>query len=137
MNLTTTTGPNALRDVLRFVESACAELKIAGSDAFAVRLAAEEICTNIIDYGYGDVSGPLAITIERSNGQAIITIHDRGRSFAPENAPAPDLTSDAEDRQIGGLGIHLVRQMMDSVEYSTAGNAGNTMRLVKKLTMED
>lgn len=123
--------------VMEFVDRSCSELGIAGPAAFAVRLAAEEVCANIMSYSYGgETGGPLRVSLERAAEGAVLTIHDRGAPFPPENAPAPDLTSEAEERKVGGLGVYLVRQFMDDVEYSSDPGSGNTMRLVKKLTTE-
>lgn len=131
--LVTTADPASLREVMSFVARACADLGVSGSAAFDVRLAVEEICTNIIRHGYGGLEpGPLVVDIEPAPDALVVRIEDRGVPFDPDDAPPPDLTSEAEERPIGGVGVHLVRQVMDEVEYST-GSGGNTLRLVKRL----
>jgi anti-sigma regulatory factor (Ser/Thr protein kinase) len=70
----------------------------------------------------------------RLSGQELnVTIADTGAPFNPLNAPPPDLTSNLVDRPIGGLGIHLVRSLMNSVEYEREGGE-NRLRLRKDLT---
>lgn len=82
-------------------------------------LCLDEVLTNIISYGYDD--GPEhAAHLELSLKDEVMTaeIRDEGRAFNPlEDAPEPDLESDIEDRDIGGLGIHFCKEMMDKLEY--------------------
>jgi anti-sigma regulatory factor (Ser/Thr protein kinase) len=131
--LDTTASLSNLGEVMAFVDRSCEQLGIGGPAAFAVRLAVEEVCTNIMSYGYRDGSGPLRLEMDVEPQRLVVRIGDRGAPFSPDDAPAPDLTSDLEERRIGGLGIHLVKQMMDEVDYRSDPAAGNTLRLVKRL----
>ncbi len=136
-SLTTTASLANLADVMAFVQRSCAELGVAGPAAFAVRLAVEEMCTNIMSYGYrGGEAGPLVVEMDIEPPGLVIRIGDRGTPFSPDQAPAPDLTSDAEVRRPGGVGIHLVKEMMDEVEYRSDPAGGNVLRLVKRLDAE-
>lgn len=86
-------------------------------------LCLDEVLTNIISYGYDD--GPehaahLEMTIDGDVVTAVI--RDEGKAFNPlEEAPAPDLEAELEDREIGGLGIHFCKQLMDSLDYKREG----------------
>lgn len=119
-----------LGPLLAFVDDACAP---AGEDAtFAVRLAVEEVFTNILAHGYrGD--GPVDVVIHANTAQVRVIFHDDAPAFDLAHAPAPDLVSDAMDRDPGGLGWHLVRQVMDAVDHAARGPRGNTYTLVKRL----
>lgn len=86
-------------------------------------LCLDELLTNIISYGY-DASDPataeaarLTLSFDGQTVQAVLS--DRARPFNPlEDAPAPDLSSELEDRCVGGLGVHFCKEMMDSLSYS-------------------
>ena len=133
--ITTEARIENLGALLEFVEHACRDSGAAQSDVFAFRLAADEVCTNIINHGYaGREPGPITLVFSAADGRMELTVGDRGRAFDPEDAPAPDLESSWEDRQIGGLGLHLIRAMMDEVHYEPDGAAGNRLTLVKRMT---
>lgn len=87
---------------------------------FKVRLCSEEAVANVVDYAYDGGMGFLEVTTEASCGFFIITLKDEGHPFDPLKSPDPDITLSAEERQIGGLGIFLCKQMMDEVHYAFA-----------------
>ena len=81
-------------------------------------LVLEEIITNVISYGYDDGSvHDIAVRLSWDNPHVKLEIEDDGVPFNPLEAPSPDVTKPLEEREIGGLGIHLVRKMMDELEY--------------------
>ncbi len=85
---------------------------------FNVNLAVDEILTNIISYGYpqgGDHE--IVIRLSLSAGELIVIIEDEGRPFDPLHTKPPDTEVPASERSVGGLGIHLVRKVMDRLEY--------------------
>jgi serine/threonine-protein kinase RsbW len=86
---------------------------------FQVNLALEELLTNTINYGYPQGSeNELTIKLELKNSHdLIVEIRDDAFPFNPLEIEQPDIGQDIEARSIGGLGIHLVRQMMDEIEY--------------------
>ena len=85
---------------------------------FKVKLAIEELGINIANHGRVDDIPEIEIVVDSSPEKLTITIEDDGRPFDPlHDAPAPDLTSALEDRPVGGLGIHFVREMMDEMTY--------------------
>ncbi|MEG9862852.1 MAG: ATP-binding protein [Parvularculales bacterium] len=102
---------------------------------FHIKLMLEELVTNIVSYGYdGDEGGSHAIEVEIDSGAESVTVEvmDNGRAFDPlAEAPLPDLTSSVEERQVGGLGVHLVRTMSDEVRYERKGDK-NCLTLVKR-----
>lgn len=86
---------------------------------FAVQLAVDEACSNTILYGYpGGEAGTIVITCTVDDETVRVTITDDGVAFDPLTAPAPHLDIPAEERPIGGLGIHFIRTVMDSVAYA-------------------
>ena len=99
-----------------------------------VNLCLEELVANTIAYGYSDTA-PHEIEVQlQCDGAALaIDITDDGSPFDPTLAPVPDVDAALEDRPIGGLGIHLVRTLMDEVAYRRDGGL-NRVRLRKRLS---
>lgn len=126
-------GMEDLGEVLAFIDAECARTNVPDDAAFAVRLAAEEVFVNIVKHGYGAGSGPVRITFDHDGDSVTLTMVDEAPPFDPLEAPAPDLDSAMEDRREGGLGWHLVRQVMDEVHHELAQGRGNTVKLVKHL----
>lgn len=92
--------------------------RITESDAHALSLALDEVITNTISYGYDDQdTHQILVRVTSANGRLSAEVEDDGRPFNPLTAPQPDVTSPLEDRPVGGLGIHLVRSLMEQVEY--------------------
>jgi len=120
-----------LRD---FVESAATHSGLKPDDIFAFKLTVDEICTNIIQYGYeGREPGLLSLTFEVVDGKARLTIRDDGKYFSPNQAKGPDLEADWESRQIGGLGLFFVRELMDNVTYNQTEQNVNQFILEKQI----
>lgn len=122
-----------LHTLTAFVDAACAEAGVGEDVAFAVRLAVEEAFTNIMEHGYGGDGGPVAVAIDAGAHGVRVVIRDEAPAFDPLHAPAPDLDAALEEREPGGLGWHLVRQVMDTVEHEPATPRGNVLTLTKRL----
>ncbi|MBR4212079.1 MAG: ATP-binding protein [Oscillibacter sp.] len=80
-------------------------------------IAVDELFTNIASYAYGAETGEAVIEMEFPDGFAEITFRDWGTPYNPLARPDPDVTLPAEERQIGGLGIYMVKKSMDAVSY--------------------
>lgn len=109
----------------------------AGLDEHAVwevQLAVDEAATNIILHAYGDhdLEGKLWITVGQQDGMLEISLRDHGRPFDPESVPEPDLVSPLEQRKTGGLGLYLMRKLMDYVVFQREAH-WNTLRMKKRL----
>ena len=107
----------------------------AGFDArgvYAVTMAVDEACTNIIEHAYGDAPGDIHLGCQVAPGECVIIIRDRGRPFDPESVPPPDLTGDLEDRRGGGLGLFFMRKLMDEVRFSFDPDSGNQVVMIKR-----
>lgn len=99
-----------------------------------VQLAVDEASTNVINYAYSGSVGPLIISLELAEKEIIITIRDKGKQFDPTGVPPPELSSDLDQRQIGGLGIYFIKKLMDGFSYSYEPQEGNKLTLRKKLS---
>jgi len=108
-----------------------AERATPGELQYFANLAIEEVATNCIKYGYDDPKDHVIdVTLSFSAGALLITVVDDGHPFDPLQAPKPDMSLPAEERPVGGLGIHLLRQMCDSMEYVREGGK-NSLTLRK------
>ncbi|MFA4877829.1 MAG: ATP-binding protein [Methanoregula sp.] len=99
------------------------------------QLAVEEAITNVIVHGYEDRDGEIMIGCRATKGIVEIQIEDTAPPFDPLSLPEPDLTGSVDDRKIGGLGIFLIRQVMDSIVYRYEDNK-NILVLVKRKTAD-
>jgi serine/threonine-protein kinase RsbW len=123
---------DALREILAVVDRVKAE-EGNGAEWFDVKLAVEEACTNIIEHGYGPTGGgPIELSLKADDERIVVAICDQARPFTPDEAPAPDLTSDWDVRSPGGLGWHLIKQLMDVLEYESSPQGGNRLTLIKR-----
>ena len=106
---------------------------IPGKTLFQLNLALDELLTNTITYGYpeGGEHEIMLRLIPEGEKELLIEIRDDGLAFNPLEVKAPDLKQDIEERPIGGLGIHLVRQMLNELEYRRE-NGQNILLMRKK-----
>ena len=95
-----------------------------------LNLAIEEAVTNIISYSSG--KGDIEINAKKKTDRVIVTLKDNGKPFDPTSTIEPDISSTPNDRPIGGLGIFLVRRLMDEVSYDRKDGV-NILTLIKKL----
>nr|WP_320160317.1 ATP-binding protein [uncultured Methanoregula sp.] len=95
------------------------------------QLAVEEAITNVIVHGYEGREGEIVIACRATKGIVEIQIEDKAPPFDPLSLPEPDLTASVDDRKIGGLGIFLIRQVMDDIVYRHEDNK-NILILVKR-----
>lgn len=99
---------------------------------YSLQLAADEAASNIIEHAYEGVSdGTLFITCKMNGDAIVITMRDQGRSFNPSKVKEPNLQADLSERQIGGLGVYLMRKLMDSVNYESS-RSGNVLTMTKR-----
>ena len=92
---------------------------LPGSKRFKLELALEEVLVNVVHYAYKDKEGWLELGVHTCSekGSVCVRIKDGGHPFDPLLKEEPDLTLAIEDRQIGGLGIYLVKNMVDDLNY--------------------
>jgi anti-sigma regulatory factor (Ser/Thr protein kinase) len=111
-----------------------AEHELPADVLFKLNVSLDEVLTNIISYGYDDEDEhqiDIRVTLDR---EAIaVRVEDDGRAYNPLETPAPDLAADIDERPIGGLGVHIVRSMMDALEYRRE-NGRNVFTMRKRLS---
>jgi anti-sigma regulatory factor (Ser/Thr protein kinase) len=108
----------SIAELLAFSDALELRLPLTFDQSYLMRLAIEEIATNIIKYSYaGGAPGPIQIGCSCDDGTLRVVVRDRGRPFDPRSAPEPDLRDDVEARMVGGPGVFLVREMADELLY--------------------
>lgn len=109
---------DGLEAMLDFILQGARELGFDARESNRIRLASEEALVNVINYAYPDKNGSVEITYDVDEGRRLVVeIVDSGVAFNPLLAPEPDIESPPENRKIGGLGIYLVRSIMDDLSY--------------------
>ncbi len=127
---------NRLDELQRFITTLTEFARVGSLPeeiAFSVQLAIDELFTNIVSYGYDDdESHQVEIKMSIQGRELRIELIDDAKQFDPlHEAAQPDLDASLEDRRIGGVGIHLVKTMMDDVSYKYE-DSKNHLTLVKK-----
>ena len=122
-----------VQQLTEFITSVTDELNIDAGTASQVRLAVEEAVVNIMNYAYtqGDKES-IDVRATGFTNQLVVRISDKGAAFDPTSYTSADITLRAEERPIGGLGIHLVRQYMDAINYERIDNQ-NILTLFKTI----
>ena len=101
-----------------FVDRVREENNLTPALAARIHLALEEAVSNVIMYAYPEgTAGTMDLDAVRDGNRLRFTLSDRGKAFDPTAAPGADLTVPLEKRPTGGLGIHLIRSIMDSIRY--------------------
>ena len=100
-------------------------------DVYSIQLAADEAASNIIEHAYeGNPDASFEVSCVFEKDRLIITMLDNGKSFDLTKVVKPDLKADLSRRKIGGLGIYLMRKLMDEVRYEVTAS-GNLLTLIK------
>lgn len=100
---------------------------------FHIKFALDELLTNVIFYGFPDAGRHrIAVWLGIEGDAFEAEIVDDGIAFNPLDKPTPDLSQSAEDREIGGLGIHFIRTVMDQVHYHRT-DGRNHFKMIKKV----
>lgn len=133
MILHTTAELTNLEMIRRFVEDSTLSLAADERTVYGLVHAVDECATNIIEHGYRRRPGPIDIEIDRVDETLTIVLRDHAPPFDPTGAPPPDLTRPLEEREPGGLGLYLTRQMVDHWQYRALPDGGNELTLFKQI----
>lgn len=123
-----------LPELLALLDETAAEAGLTDEIVFPLHLATEEAATNVIMHGYSDAPGPLTLRVEITPDAVAVTLTDEASPFDPNCAPSPPLKGTVEDRPIGGLGWHFIREVTDEVRHETPPGGGNRLTLIKHRT---
>lgn len=113
-----------------WIARSCAAEGLAAEVTFKLTLALEEAVINVVNYAFAELPPPHVIRVRLEIGAEALAaeVIDNGRAFDPSTVPEPDLAAPLELRDPGGLGIHLMRHMVDRVDYRRADGI-NRLRL--------
>lgn len=131
MNLHVAAELQNLEPLRRFVEESALALQADQDAALDLVQAVDECATNIIEHGYRFQPGTIEIEIDRVGDTLTIVLRDHAPPFDPTSLPPPDLSLPFEERQPGGLGIYLARQMIDQWQHRALPD-GNELTMIKQ-----
>lgn len=122
-----------LDEIREFVGAIARSGGFSDKDVYNIQLATDEAASNIIEHAYERITdGVLELSCGVRDDLITIVLIDHGESFDPSEIPLPDLKADLSDRKIGGLGIFLMRKLMDEVHYEAKSNKSNILTMTKR-----
>jgi serine/threonine-protein kinase RsbW len=127
----------AMRDVRGFVADFVTQHALETDEQHRIMIVLEELITNLAKYGYRNrPAGNAEIAMQLDAPHLTIEFTDDGDPFDLLDAPRPDLDAPLEERDLGGLGVHIVRSLADEVRYSRAGGR-NVLQLMRRVVLID
>jgi len=118
---------------IAFVAACAAAAGFPAARVREIELVVEEVVVNICQYAYGDAQGEIELLCTKTNSQdLVLEFIDSGKPFNILTLPAPDLTVEVDQRQVGGLGVPLVRALVDTASYRRESGR-NVLRLSVRL----
>ena len=125
--------PAEIARLAPLVAEFCAHQALSEATGATLNLVLDEAISNIIAYAYDDVGEhEITLRISLASGALTAELVDDGRAFDPLQATAPDLAAPLAERSVGGLGVHLMRRLMDDIRYRREG-ARNHLVLAKRI----
>ena len=122
-----------LDEIREFVGNIARTGGFSDKDVYNIQLATDEAASNIIEHAYEKITdGVLELSCGMRDDAITIVLIDHGESFDPSEVPLPDLKADLSDRKIGGLGIFLMRKLMDEVHYEPKPDKSNVLTMIKR-----
>lgn len=116
----------------RFLKEFWSATRLPPADSVKFELALEEVFMNLVMHGSSEAGTQVEVSVILCDGGLTLMVEDDGPAFDPLLLPAPDVAASLEERKVGGLGVFLVRQMMDAVSYQRVA-ARNQLRMTKRL----
>ena len=118
IDMTITADATTPAVVLGIVESFCEHHAVPPRPAYVLTLVIEELVTNVVNHAYRGGSGPMELRIGLADGRIAGEVVDSGPPFDPTTMETPDIEAELEDRDIGGLGVHIVKTMVEALDYA-------------------
>ena len=125
---------NSLAEISDFVAKAAQDAGLDKKGVYAVKLAVDEACTNIIEHGYaGEGKGNIECSCDIGAEALTIKLRDWGDAFDPRGVPKPDFDVPLEKLEPRGAGLYFIHQLMDKVKFKFHPKNGNLLVMVKKV----
>lgn len=122
-----------LDEIREFVGSIARSSGFGDKDVYNIQLATDEAASNIIEHAYeGVTDGIVDLSCGMQADALVVILVDHGLAFDPSEVPLPDLQADLAERKIGGLGIFLMRKLMDEVHYHSNPDKSNVLTMIKR-----
>lgn len=122
-----------LDEIREFVADVAREGGFTEKEIYSLQLAADEAASNIMEHAYEGVSdADIDVMCDMFDDSLVITMHDTGRSFDVSKVKQPNIKANLSERQIGGLGVYLMRKLMDEVRYESNPQTGNLLTMIKR-----
>jgi serine/threonine-protein kinase RsbW len=122
-----------LDEIREFVGGIARQGGFSDKDVYNIQLATDEAASNMIEHSYENMpDGVIDLSCGMEADQIRIVLIDYGEPFDPSAIPLPDLKADLSDRKIGGLGIFLMRKLMDEVHYEPKPDKSNVLTMIKR-----
>ncbi len=122
-----------LDEIREFVGGVARQGGFSDKDVYNIQLATDEAASNMIEHSYENIpDGVIDLSCGMESDQIRIVLIDYGEPFDPSAIPLPDLKADLSDRKIGGLGIFLMRKLMDEVHYEPKPDKSNVLTMIKR-----
>jgi len=123
----------SLAAIGEFITTAAEQAGFDECTAYQIQLAIDEACANIIEHAYGEEgSGVIQCSYRIRDDALVVMLRDTGEPFDPETVPEPNLSANLEERTGGGLGLYLIRRIMDEVNFDFESERGNVLTLIKR-----
>jgi serine/threonine-protein kinase RsbW len=134
LKLLITSQTNNLILVRDFITDAAKNFGFREEDINKITLAVDEACTNIIKHAYEyKPDRPIEISVKMDNNKFVVLIKDEGKNFEPSSIILPNVKEHIKQYKVGGLGIYLMKSLMDEVKYKIVPGLHNEVTLVKYL----
>jgi serine/threonine-protein kinase RsbW len=136
LDLTLPAVPTSLPAFQAAFDQVCTHAGLSDDTRNDLQVVLDEVCSNVFKHAYAaaTIPGLLRLIVRRLPAAIELTFIDQGQVFDPLSLPPPDLTLPLDERPLGGLGIHLVRQMTDQQSYRHSTVEGNRLSLTKFVT---
>lgn len=121
-----------LDEIREFVGEIARRNGFSDKEIYAIQCAADEASSNIIEHAYAEIeNGKIEIECGFVDGELKIVMRDNGKPFDPSSIPEPNIKGDLFEREIGGLGVFLMRKLMDKISYESSLESGNKLTMLK------
>jgi serine/threonine-protein kinase RsbW len=125
----------SLETIAEYIAQASQEAGFDSKDTYAIQLAVDEACSNIIEHGYGEKKGgKICCGYQVLEDGLKITLQDWGEPFNPDEIPTPNFDVDLCDLKSRGAGLYFMKKLMDEVHFDFSSGDGNILTMIKRKT---